>query len=384
MKIEQIKDILNEVIPEVLGTEAIKLENLENVVDIGKELSDPKNIENFLKKLHDRIGKTIFVDRPYEGRAPSVLMDGWEYGSILQKIRAEIPDAQTNDTWNLTDGTDYPITKFTMPKVSEKFFNQKDTYEVDVSLADKQVRSAFMNAGGVNALFSMIESRIRVRKTIDQDNLIMRTINTFSAASINNAKATQAINLLDLYNTETNASLTVANCMGNLDFLKFCAFKMKMYSHRMETASKLFNIGATVKFTPKSMQKVVLLDEFAERANIYLQSDTFHNEFTKFPNAELVSYWQGSGTDYAFDSVSKINVQVQNPTNPSENITVEQGGILGVIFDRDALGVCNIKDYVTSFYNPRAEFTNMWYKYDAQYFNDYDENFVVFYIAEVE
>lgn len=380
MKIAQINEILNSIIPEVLGESAVTLENLENVVDIGKELTDEANIDKFMNKLQDRIGKTVFVDRPYSGRAPSISMDGWEYGSILQKIRTELPDSEKNPTWDLVNGQDYPVTKFTQPSVEQKFFNQKDTYQIPMSFARKQVKEAFLSAQGVNSLMSLIQSRIEMRKTIDRDELTMRCINTFNAALIHK-KGGNAINLLEEYNTRTGSELTVDQALDSLDFLKYAAFRMKMVSHRLESASKLFNIGKTTKFTPKAMQKTILLDEFAERANVYLQSDTFHNEFTKFPNADLVSYWQGTGTDYQFDSVSKIHVQIQDPDDAKSNVTVEQGGILGCIFDRDALGVNNIADYVTSFYNPVAEFENMWYKYDAQYFNDYNENGVVFYIA---
>ena len=120
---------------------------------------------------------------------------------------------------------------------------------------------------------------------------------------------------------------------------------------------------------------VGLLSDFAKAADAYLQSDTYHNEFTKLPNAETVPYWQASGTSYDFDSVSKIDVKT------ASNNTVSQTGILGVMFDRDALGVTNLDRRVTTNYNPKAEFYSNWYKFDAGYFNDLSENFVVFFVA---
>ena len=92
--------------------------------------------------------------------------------------------------------------------------------------------------------------------------------------------------------------------------------------------------------------------------------------------AETVPFWQGTGTDYSFGAVSKINVKT--PTGK----TVEQDGILGVVFDRDALGVANFNRRVTTNWNPKAEFWNYWHKQDARYFNDYQEQCVVFYIAD--
>ena len=387
MKITQLASILNEVLPETLGTQAVALEDLSNVVDIGRQLNDldGNDFDRFMKKLPDRIGRTIFVDRPYSGRAPSLMMEAWEYGSILMKIRSELPERQDNPTWNLQDGQKYPLDEFKAPTVNYKLFNQKDTGEIQLCVARKQVREAFLSAQGVNALFSMLQSWIEKRQTVDRDNLTMRTINTLMGATLNDKNPIRAINILDLYKKEVDAetTLTATTCLNDLSFLKFAAFVMKRTSSRMENLMRIFNIGGTSKATPKSMQKIVLLADFAEKANVYLQSDTFHNEFTKFPQADLVDFWQGSGTDFAFDSVSKIHVTIQNPKG-SDTVTVEQTGILVTIFDRDAAAICNMANYTTSFFNPHGEFETMWYKNDYEFLNDYDENCVVFYVADAE
>ena len=118
-----------------------------------------------------------------------------------------------------------------------------------------------------------------------------------------------------------------------------------------------------------------MLADFKKAANVYLQSDVFHDNFTELPNAEVVPYWQGSGLDYGFESVSAINIKTASGED------VEVSGILGVMFDRDALGVTNLDRRVTTNYNPKAEFYSNWYKFDAGYFNDTNENFVVFFVA---
>lgn len=390
MKVAQIASIINDVYKEVIGTENITTEDLQNIVDIGKTLTSDENVDKYVKALQNRIGKTIFVDRPYEGRAPSLLMDGWEYGSILQKIRAEVPESEDNPTWELEDGKSYDPHVFKSPKVRQKFFNQKDTYQIHMSFAREQIKQSFANVGQLNAFFSMIEGKIRLRKTMDTDNLVMRTVNTFIGATLyseynDGSYATKsgvrAVNLLYKYNQMKGGTpLTADKCLYDLDFLKFAAFQMGLYSDRLAVASTLFNIGGTVKYTPHEMQRAIMLSEFAKAADVYLQSDTFHNEFVKFPKTERVTYWQGSGTDYSFESTSKIDAVIQNPTG-SGNVPVQLSGVLAVILDRDAAAVCNVRDYVTSLWNPLAEFTNQWYKYDAQYMNDYDENGVVFFVA---
>lgn len=401
MKIEQVHTLLNSVLKETLGQEAIQVEDLQNVVELGKAYEDIINSDAYDKycgKLINRIGRTIFVDRVYEGQAPSVLMEGWEYGSIMQKIQGDLPDSTENPSWNLKDGQSYDPNVFHAPKVSAKFFNAMDTYQIAMSFTRLQVKQSFTNATQLNAFFSMIENRIKMRKTIDYDNLIMRTINNFTAATLYHSfnskdesvyaasSKVKAINLLYLYklaNPET--TITVETCLYDLGFLKFATKLMGQTSDRLAKASTLFNISGKTRFTPKDRQHFVLLSDFEKAAASYLQADTFHDEFVKLPKHETVVYWQGSGTDYAFGSTSDIDVNIKDVFNAQPvagGIEVHTAGILGVMFDHDALGVCNKDDRVTSNYNPLAEFTNFWYKSDAEYFNDYDENFVVFFVAE--
>lgn len=379
MQVAQVYSIMNEVTKELTGEEVVVKEDLSNVVDIGKTIETAAGLDNYVRKLVDHIGKVIFVNRPYSGSAPSVLMDGWEYGSILEKVTYDtLPEATENETWNLQDGQSYDVNKFTQPKVSTKFYNKRTTFEIPMSFADRQVKSAFSSPAQLNAFFSMIHSSIDKSMTVKTDGLISRTINNMIAETIHTANVVNAVNLLTLYKNRfpEDSAITAANCLYKPEFIRFASFTMKLYSDRLIKLSKLFNIGKKDRFTSKDLQHIVLLAEFESLAGAYLQSDTFHNEFTALPKAETVPYWQGSGLDFATESTSKIHVTT------ASGIEVEQSGILGIIFDRDALGVSNLDRRVTANYNGKGEFYNNWFKADAGYFNDLNENFVVFYVAD--
>lgn len=396
MKVTQIASILNEIVKETLGESAtIVNEDLSNIVDVGKTLPANTDVENYTHKIIDKIGKTIFVNREYKGEAPSVLMDSWEYGSILEKIRAELPDSEDNPAWSLVDGQTYNQDIFTSPEVSAKFFNSKTTSMVKMSFADDQVHSAFTGPSQVNAFFAMIENMIQTRRTIDYENLIFRTVNNMIGATavdaaggtvtptfLGGAGNTRFVNLLYRYNQATGSSLKAAECLKDLSFIRYAALQFSLTTGYMRKALKLYNIGKTVKHSPTDRQHIIMLNEFKKSADVYLQSDTFHNEFTKLPNAEGISFWQGTGSDLSFSNVSSINVSVFNPNSPTTKQQVVMSGILGVIFDRDALGVCNVRNKVRSHVNNPGEFVNYWYKSEAAYFNDWDENFVCFYVAD--
>lgn len=380
MQVKQIHEIMNTVTSEILGKSDIVAEDLSNIVDVGTELLSNTSVDNYVKKLVDRIGKVIFVSRPYSGNVPSVLMDSWDFGSVVQKISAEMPEATENESWNLKNGTEYKQDIFYQPTVTTKFFNNKVTFEIDMSFTEMQIRHSFASAVEINSFLSMLYNAVEKSFTVKVDGLIMRTINNMIGETIHADKTgVKAVNLLKMYNDKFSPEvepLTADKALSDREFIRFASLQMALYTDRMSRISTLFNIGGKDRFTSPDMLHVVMLSDFKAAANSYLQSDTFHNEFTKLPNAETVPYWQGSGTDFSFDKVSAINV------NTSSGASVQQSGILAVMFDRDAVGVSNLDKRVTTSYNAKAEFFNNFFKLDCGAFNDLNENFVVFFVAD--
>ena len=386
MKVTQIYEIVNATTGQVLGREDVVQEDLSNIVDVGKEIISTDNVDNYVKKLVNHIGKVIFDDKVYKGNVPNVLMDSWEFGSILEKITADIPQATENDSWNLIDGQSYDDDIFYQPSVSAKFFNSKVTFEVPVSFTERQIKESFSNSQQLNGFLSMIFNAVENSLTIKIDALVMQTINNMTAETLADdlmdvdaidysKSGIKALNLLKLYNDQSENVLTVDNCQTDPDFIRFSSYLINLYKDRMTKISTLFNVGKKERFTPTSDITIVLLSDFASSINVFLNSDVYHNEMTKLPTYQTVPYWQGSGLDYGFDSVSKINVKTAN-----DNV-VETSGILGVMFDRQALGVTNLDKRVTSNYNAKAEFFTNYYKLDAGYFNDLNENYIVFFIG---
>lgn len=391
MNVKQIYTIINSVSDEVLGKTSIVKDDLTGIVDLGTEVFNQNALDNYVKSLVNHIGKVVFVSRPYAGKVPSVLMDSWEFGSVLEKISADIPQAKENKSWELTDGTDYSQDVFYKPKVTAKFFNSKVTFEVPVSITELQVKESFSSAEQLNGFMSMIYNAVEKSMTIKTDALVMRTITNmvaetlnadkaaFGGASVNysTASTVRCVNLLKLYNDSVKPAtpLTKEKAITDTDFIRFASYQMGLYADRLQTISTLFNVGGKERFTPKDMLHVVLLSDFAKAAQTYLYSDTYNKEQVLLPNAETVPYWQGSSKTFAFADTSMIKVK------SSSGASVEINGVLGVMFDRDALGVCNMDRRVTTNYNAKAEFFNNYFKFDCGYFNDTNENFVVFFVA---
>ena len=380
MKITQIKDLVNSSLKEVDGTSVLLKEDLSNVVDVGKDILDKDDIDNFVKKLVDRVGKTVFNSRVYQGSAPSVLMDAWEYGSVVEKVDAELPNVEENDSWNLQDGKSYDQDIFYQPKVSAKFFNSKVTFDIPMSFTKMQVKSAFNSATELNSFISMLMTKVQNAMTVHLDGLIMKTINNFTAQVINSNKGLQVVNLLKGYNDQTGQSLTSAKALTDPNFIKYANLMINTYRSRISQMSTLFNVGGVHKFTPKENQHLVILSDFASASKVYLESDTYNQQNVQLGTGyDTVPYWQGSGTSYNFADTSSIDVAIKDGASTKE---VKQSGILGVLFDTSALGVSCQNPRTTTAVNARAEFYTNFNKYDAMYYNDLNENFVVFMVAD--
>lgn len=387
MEVKQIYEIVNNATKEIVGEESLLREDLSNIVDVGTAVFNASAVDAYVKSLLNHIGKVVFVNRPYRGKVPSVLMDGWEYGSVVEKVRVEMPEATENESWELEDGVSYDPNVFYKPTVSVKFFNKKTTFEVPCSITELQVKQSFSNATQLNAFLSSIYNEVEKSMTVKIEALIMRTINNFtaetfydlsSAGDYTGAGNNRAINLLYRYNTKYSKTLAAEDAITDPDFLRFAIFTMGVFAERMSGLSTLFNIGETRKFTPPDLLHKVLLNDFAKGAGVYLYdaNGQFRTDNLGLGSFESVPYWQGSGTGFDFEDISQIKVK----TATGHDVTAT--GILGVFFDRDALAVTNLDRRVTSNYNPKAEFYSNWHKFDAGYLNDMDENFVVFYVAD--
>jgi hypothetical protein len=394
MKINQIYSIVNQMAQETLGDTVVTQEDLSNIADVGRAFNQlgAADYERFLGSLIDHIGRVVFVNRPYAGAMPSLMRDSWEFGSILEKIQAEIPIAESNPSWALTDQQVYEQDKFTKAQVSAKIYNALNTFEIPLSIAERQAKSAFDNVEQLNQFFSMLETAVYNGMTIRTDAECMGLVRQAIAATLANAFPSggydqgthvRAVNLLYMYNQnrpEAEQLDTLAEALTSGDFIRYASYVMGLYEVRMSKMSKLFNIEGKARFTPADRLHFITLADFAKAADVYNMSDTYHNAFVALPNSDTVPYWQGSGTAYDLASISSINVTTATASG-SGGVDVVASGILGVMFDHDALAVCNDNQRTTTHYNARAEFINTWHKFDNHLLYDNQENCVVFYAA---
>lgn len=379
MLVKQVADLVNESVKSYLGEGAVLNEDLSNVVDFGKELFDATSYDNYVRSLVDHIGKVVFVSRKYNGIAPTLLSDAWEFASVLEKVNGGLYEAEENESWNLQDGKVYEQQQFYKPVATAKFFNNKITFEIPCSITDRQVKSSFDNAVQLNAFVSMIFNDVDKSMTARIDKLILDTVGAMIGVTVLDDKnGLKAVNLLKNYNTQFGTSLKAVNALTDPEFIRYAILQMRLTISRMRTLGTWYNLGEQPRFTTSDNLKSIMLDQFKEAAGVYLYdaAGQYNTENLKLQAAETVPFWQGAGTDYSLDSISTIDLKLP------DGRTAKQSGIIAVAFDKDALMIANTDRRVTTDYNHKAEFYNNWFKYECSFFADTNENFVVFYIAD--
>ena len=291
MLITQTKEILTTIATEMLGPDnTIVTENLENLQDIGNELITQQNVDTYVKKLVDKIGKVVFKNRLLNSTAPSLLADSWEYGAILQKVRMKLIPAEENSAVKLVDGQSYDQNVFHQPTVSATFYSKEITFEVPISYTREQLNSSFNSVSELNGFYNLLETTVQNSLTVKTDALIMRTINYRIGKTYTKGLASQKVNLLQGYNTASGKELTVANCFQDEGFLKYAIAEIKNYQDRLKLPTSVFNDKKEEAFTPAQNQKLVLLSDFKNTVDTHLIPVVQNSENLTL-SCETVPYW---------------------------------------------------------------------------------------------
>lgn len=390
MQVTQIATQINEWLSEKCGDarfdedEAAKYivrEDLANIVDIGTRIYNNEWQDNFVKSMIDRIGRMVFVNRRTRGFAPDLQRNDWEFGSVMSKSRTKRFPAKQNPSWKLQAGQTVDQFQFNPPTVRNKFYNIKVAWQIDCSFAEVQVKEAFTSAGEMGRFFAMIESAIQQSLDDQMDLLTMRAINGFIAEKID--RGSGVIDLLTPYNTIKSTSYTLENMTYVNDWCTYAAYQILLAKQRIAARTSIFNANDEAGYdtaTPGSFLRFVLHSDIAEALNVYLNAVTYHNDFDDIGSYDVVPMWQTAGTEWQRDATTRIDIDL--PSNVDREVAnykyMDRLGIIGCMFDTDAIVINNNNQRVTSSYNANGEYYNNFYKVDTNIVIDLEENGIVF------
>lgn len=386
-----IGEALNEVYAELIGESDLVKEDLSNIVEVGKTITESstygENVENYTKKLIDKVGRIIFRQNKLSISHLPIWRDSWEFGSISEKVRVEAPETSEDHTFDLANYTGEDVFKLSIPKTSAKFFNNSTTFQLKISLPKVQVKSAWNSAKEMSQFISLIENTIKQKLAIDLLSLEYRTQANLIAEKFKSGNDSCLINLLEEYIYETgDTTITSKTFLTNEKALRFANKKIKMMRNLITKPSILYADGGYVNVTAPDEQILTILTDFDASLATYLYSVNRHNDFVKLENYSVVPYWQAGGKDDSYETRSKIHVipasEGVKPAGADNRLVIEEENILAVLQDYRASAVTCQHSDVESINVPDARMINYWYFEDANYVNDTDENVIVFYISD--
>lgn len=389
--VTQIYAIVNDAAEDAMGKNAgvTKLDTTD-FVSLGKQLSSYGLLDGWFNALAKRISKTVIFARTYDAKRRSVLRDEMEWGAFIQKVYYKMPSAGANDTWvdkPVASGGDAGKYKQASPydvetslEVKSVIFGNKGTWSIEIVRPLIQIKNAFLNEQSMFAFIDGIYVTIDNALKLEEERLEALAVNTGMALAISRGNA---INVLNLYNAaHDDAIITEDDALTNAEFIRVWSKAMGDNIEQMKNISTVYSPFEWETFTPDEKLVVEVLAQAASAADVYLQADTFHNELTKLPNYEKVSFWQSSGKKFAFADVSKIDIENDGLTESGvfEADRVTQGGILAYVHDIEAVA-CSFYDRRTwEMVNPRDEVLIHGDKAEKGYAVDGNANALVFYI----
>lgn len=387
MEVKQVYSILNSVVKEMNGLQDLTLTNLQGIISLGDHVinsGDDASKDDFLNTLVDRIGKTIVSNRAYSAPDMSLVYNNFTFGAVLQKIYVEPMEATESAEWGLNNGQSLASFIIAKPTAHQNLFSNLDTWQINVTIPDVQLRTAFTGeeamAAFISAIWTAMESAISQQLEALTNLAYASMIGESVVYKSANATSPTVIDLLGAYNAKhSDAPITRDEALESLDFLKFAALQINLWSNRMTRMSTQFNDMGYKRHTPREYQRLTVLDQFAMAMAYYLQSDTYHKELVTLPNYTTTPYWQGIGNKgYAFDDVSSINVRT-----PKTNKTVAQQNVVACLTDIEALGVMIDDRRTKAQYLPNEEVTTYFEKFNRGMMYDPSENHIIFTLGTI-
>ena len=381
---KQIYTIVNEVASQAMGSNALAVVDNAGLVALGNTvLGSNETKNNFINALTDRIGRTIVSFRAYHSHFPDFERDSIEWGNILQKLKIAMPDAEEDQSYNLVDGTSVDQYKINKAKVNQLLFTNEAPWQTHITVHLDELEKAFIDSTAMGAFISGMFGEVQNRIELAMENLSMDCINNYMAELIlrKKSKPTRIIHLLQEFLDKTGTDYTTKplEALNSPDFLSFVIRTINTISTTMEyMTSGIYNDTVDIadqagsvntRHTPKSEQELMLYIELVNALKTNINSKAFNMDQVAIDIPfKTVPFWQSMKTP--------ANIDIKPA---SGGVEVKQPLIMGIMFDREAMGTFK-KNYtsLTSPINAAGKYYNVFYHMITMYFNDLTENAVLF------
>lgn len=379
---EQAYQLINAIHTQATGQVAIQPTDLSSFISVAQSTL-AAGYEQTLNAITQVLSRTIMAVRPYDEKFKGLEMTADQWGGIIRKINFADTPAEADPTHATVNGQSIDPYVVKKPVVLETRFVGSDVWMDSITIFKEQLKTAFQNESAFGSFMTGLMTHLLNQRTQWLEGQKRSLVANMIAAK-SDIGGGSVIHLLTEYNTATGLTLTATTVMQPANygpFMKWVYARVSEVSRLMTERSQLFQQTITgypiMRHTPMADQRVYFAANFLEAMDARVLADTYHDNFLRYADVEGVSYWQDINDPM---KVSVTPVYVDNTgavKAAAANVAVNN--VVGIIFDRDALGYNIYRDELeTSAYNPKGSYYNIFYHLDIQLQSDVTEKAAIF------
>lgn len=390
MTFQQSSTLLNSLVEQMTGETSIAASDESEFVAVATTVLQ-QGYDQLNKGISQLLTKSIYVSRAYDMIYPSIARDTAEWGGIVRKVTILDLEFINDEAFNLTDGQTGPDPFLVNKQKAVQFnFYGGNVKELVVTTTEDQLKQAFSSSADFGSFMAAQAQNLinQLNQKLEAESRAV--VNNMIAAAVDANSDERVIHVLTEYKAATgNNTITAANYLSEAEFVPFAKWfygRLTTLKRFMKERSTMYHAGIStyngqalakpiLRFTKDEDLNIFMLSEFMDQVDSSALSGIYNKELLSIGSFERVNYWQSIDDP---DAIKILPNELQSDGSCAAALAaVEEDGIIGVLFDKDALGLTVIDEGVRSIENPRGRYFNNWYNWTTRWYNDQTENFTV-------
>lgn len=390
----QVSTLLTDLNEQATGQKVIAPSNTSEFVSLAQTLLKT-GYDPVLGAISQVLGKTIMSIRAYNRKFADLAVDENRWGNHVRKITF-IDDNPENDGRYLsdtfTDGESIDQWEIKKPKVIQTNFYGKNVYQRHRTFYKDQLDVAFRGPDEFARFVSSVSLHDSNMMEQDHEDLARAALANFIAGcylqDANSLAPSRAIHLLTEYNSWSGNDVTAATVFNPSNFADFARWffgRLVTLSKMMTERSLLFHQSfettddpavdlPVMRHTPKADQRLYLNTGIMDQVAANVLSTTYHDKYLDTLPREDVNFWQNINSPGNIKVTAGYTTATGGVTSASANLST----VFGVLMDTEAVKMVTVNQWSQATpMNAKGGYSNMFYHYTDQYWNDYTENGVV-------
>lgn len=390
---QDVYSIMNGLTAQVLGTNStLTVVDTETFVTVGETLLRT-SAEGTLNAISELCVRTIFSVRPYRRKLDILDVDEFAWGGMVRKLTPlykeleKSNDNNTNiDSDQLDNGESIDPWVINKPELIQTNFIGVNTIQKSLTqFTQSQLQVAFRDESEFISFLGMVMTQFtnEIEKT-QEDERRATLLNYVGACT----RCGMTIDLVEEFNKTYSSSYTRTQLLTTYfeSFVKYVIAKINKDSEMLTEYSVKYHMNLSSfrpipRHTPKTEQRMIFYEPFFVDAKANVFTSLFNPELLQIGDYEKINFWQNIDNPTAVSV--KSNYLGANGQATSDASGVEHDYVLGVLYDRESMGIRNIfESTATTPLNARGLYYNVFYHAQSKPYTDMTENGIVYVLGE--